>query len=392
MLAAGSLPRRGDPRRPGFDPFDFFDPFGRSPLRAAACWTPTATTSPTTCRRCRRSSSSTAHRIAPRSCGVRTTPEKVVVGQQVNFDIYGYGGRGPYRVGGVTEPEPARFSRLRGRGRRRERCPSSDRRRRVHRAAAAAVRALPAQGRQAHGRPGRGAVRRRPLFDEEAALALERRHRDRGGRAAARRETSGYRLGDVGQYTLTATVEPRKVQAGEAISIVARLEGVGNVPSTLNVPQQHGVEWLEPNVVSDVEPKGNVVRGFRSFTYVVKLTEAGIVDLGELTPPFYNPGKAALRDRFAPISARWRSRRPHCVEARGEREGVALDELGKVRGKLQASPPEKAHRPTSPGSSGSSSVRRSGSSSRTWGCASSGASSAAPPPGRVTRARSPRRR
>jgi hypothetical protein len=88
---------------------------------------------------------------------------------------------------------------------------------------------------------------------------------------------------------MTATVEPRKVAAGEAVSVVARLEGVGNVPSDLSVPQQKGVEWLEPTLRGEVEPSGETVKGYRTFTYVVKLNEPGVVKLGELNLPFWDP-------------------------------------------------------------------------------------------------------
>ena len=65
----------------------------------------------------------------------------------------------------------------------------------------------------------------------------------------------GYRVGDVGSYKLTATVEPRQVMAGDAVSIVVKLEGTGNLPHQLNTPQQRGIEWLEPTIVEDVEPQ-----------------------------------------------------------------------------------------------------------------------------------------
>jgi hypothetical protein len=61
------------------------------------------------------------------------------------------------------------------------------------------------------------------------------------------------------------------------------------------VPQQNGVEWLEPTVASDVEPRGSIVRGYRSFTYVIKLTEAGEIKLGELSLPYWDPEARSYR-------------------------------------------------------------------------------------------------
>jgi hypothetical protein len=99
----------------------------------------------------------------------------------------------------------------------------------------------------------------------------------------------GYRLGDVGRYSLSAQVEPREVPAGGSVSVVAKLEGVGNVPQSLLVPEQKGVRFLEPQLVEQVAPRSGVVQGFRTFTYVVELTRPGDIDLGELTLPYWDP-------------------------------------------------------------------------------------------------------
>ncbi len=99
----------------------------------------------------------------------------------------------------------------------------------------------------------------------------------------------GYKLGDVGHFNLDAQVEPREVPAGGSISIVAKLEGVGNLPFTLLVPEQDGAHFLEPQIVDQVAPKRGIVQGFRTFTYVVELTQPGERDLGELTLPYWDP-------------------------------------------------------------------------------------------------------
>jgi hypothetical protein len=100
---------------------------------------------------------------------------------------------------------------------------------------------------------------------------------------------AGYRLGDVGRYTLSARVEPREVPAGGSISVVAKLEGTGNVPYSLIVPEKRGVHFLEPQLIDQVAPRQGVVQGFRTFTYVVELSQPGEHDLGEVTLPYYDP-------------------------------------------------------------------------------------------------------
>jgi hypothetical protein len=101
----------------------------------------------------------------------------------------------------------------------------------------------------------------------------------------------GYRVGDVGRYRLSANVEPKTVTEGSAVSVVVKLEGTGNVPASLQPPQQKGVEWLEPSTSEQIEASEGKVEGYRTFTYVVKLEQAGEIDLGELSLPFYDPAK-----------------------------------------------------------------------------------------------------
>jgi HEPN domain-containing protein len=100
---------------------------------------------------------------------------------------------------------------------------------------------------------------------------------------------AGYRLGDVGRYTLSASVDPKSVRQGEAVQVIAKLEGQGNVPARLDVPQQNGVEWMDPTVIEKLEASDNGLRGSRTFTYVVRLEASGTVDLGELSLPYYDP-------------------------------------------------------------------------------------------------------
>src|SRR5690606_25369981 len=102
---------------------------------------------------------------------------------------------------------------------------------------------------------------------------------------------AGYRLGDVGRYTLSATVEPKRVRQCDAVSVVAKLEGSGNLPPTLVLPRQRGVEWLEPSTTESIDTDHGVLRGQRTFSYVVKLDRPGKVDLGELTLPYYDPDR-----------------------------------------------------------------------------------------------------
>jgi hypothetical protein len=98
----------------------------------------------------------------------------------------------------------------------------------------------------------------------------------------------GYEIGDVGKFSLTAEVDPRRAEVGGAIGVSIRLEGTGNLANRLRLPQRHGVEWLPPTTTEAITHNGSVVGGWRQFRYVVRLAEAGTVDLGEVVLPYYD--------------------------------------------------------------------------------------------------------
>jgi hypothetical protein len=129
----------------------------------------------------------------------------------------------------------------------------------------------------------------------------------RGGGASASRRTSeelhvrvsepplagrppGYALGDVGRFTLSTQVDPREATQGGAVGVHVELAGTGNLPSELTVPAQAGVEWLAPETHDKMGvTSADLYGGTRSFDYVVRLKTAGVVDLGELAVPYWNP-------------------------------------------------------------------------------------------------------
>jgi hypothetical protein len=111
----------------------------------------------------------------------------------------------------------------------------------------------------------------------------------------------GYQIGDVGTYTMAASVEPRTAEVGGAVSVVATLTGTGNVPSALHVPMKSSLEWLEPQVRDNIDVEGGKLKGSRTFTYVVRPRAAGEIDLGELTLAFWDPARRAYDVARAPL-------------------------------------------------------------------------------------------
>ncbi len=111
----------------------------------------------------------------------------------------------------------------------------------------------------------------------------------------------GYVLGDVGSFQLTAQVSPRRLRRGESLSVVAKLEGTGNLPSHLPLPQQNGVVWLQPTVAEKLEPQDGRLGGFRAFTYIVRVDREGELELGALSLPYWDPAQRAYRVATAPL-------------------------------------------------------------------------------------------
>ncbi|MDI3282689.1 BatD family protein [Polyangium sp. 15x6] len=99
----------------------------------------------------------------------------------------------------------------------------------------------------------------------------------------------GYALGDVGRFSLSATVEPRRLTQGGSIAVTAQVKGSGNFPQTLAVPARTGVEWLDPEKRESIGPQGAIISGYRSFGYVVRIQETGQVDLGKIDLPYWDP-------------------------------------------------------------------------------------------------------
>jgi hypothetical protein len=104
----------------------------------------------------------------------------------------------------------------------------------------------------------------------------------------------GY-AGDVGNFQLNAKVEPRSIPVGGSVAVTARLEGKGRLPGALLLPERTGVEWLEPGVRDDVSSNGSQVVGSRVFSYLVRMTQPGNIDLGSLRLPLFDPGTGRYR-------------------------------------------------------------------------------------------------
>lgn len=100
---------------------------------------------------------------------------------------------------------------------------------------------------------------------------------------------AGYVMGDVGQFALNGVVTPRKTTQGGSVGVVLTVEGVGNVPSQLHVPETKGTEWLTPRTRDAIATKGGKIGGKRTFEYVVRLPTSGTIELGAVELPYFDP-------------------------------------------------------------------------------------------------------
>jgi len=99
----------------------------------------------------------------------------------------------------------------------------------------------------------------------------------------------GFRQGDVGNFQISALVQPRRVEEGGSLAVTIKVSGTGNFPTSLKVPEKTGLEWLDPEKKENIEPRAGEITGFRTFGYVVRLTRRGTVDLGTVELPYWNP-------------------------------------------------------------------------------------------------------
>lgn len=111
----------------------------------------------------------------------------------------------------------------------------------------------------------------------------------------------GYVTGNVGNFSLEAAVQPKRIRQGESLSVTVKVSGSGNLPQRLRVPERTGVEWLDPETRQATEAPGGVVGGWRSFGYVVRIEESGTVDLGKIELPFWDPAANAYRTAVAEL-------------------------------------------------------------------------------------------
>jgi hypothetical protein len=299
VLADGQRPRRRARRAP-LDPFDSIDPFGNGGnfddlferLRGSTSRFDQLPAAP--------SDLVPVHPPDPVAfLDARLDTRRAVVGQQITLSIYAHGAEGLFQeAGGAREPTHPDFlaNRIVEDGSHQ---PVYQYTLDGQRWIAVKVREIALfplhTGQLEIGPLEFGFLGRRygnrtadGLRRSSSALTVEVSEPPALGRPA------GY-TGEVGDFQLSAVVEPRSIAVGGSISVIARVQGTGRLPGTLKLPERAGVQWLEPTVRDALTVTGSTLGGSRSFSYLVRMTAPGRLDLGRLSLPLYDPATRRYR-------------------------------------------------------------------------------------------------
>jgi len=104
----------------------------------------------------------------------------------------------------------------------------------------------------------------------------------------------GYVAGSVGAFSLSAEVAPRAVDAGGTFVVKATLDGRGQPPPRLVLPESPDFAWLEPDVQDTFAPDDQGRWGGRRvFTWAVRANAPGQKTLGKIALATYDPERRA---------------------------------------------------------------------------------------------------
>lgn len=99
----------------------------------------------------------------------------------------------------------------------------------------------------------------------------------------------GYLLGDVGRLGLQAELSSRKLAQGDYLQLVVRVKGSGSLPSRVQLPSLPGLEWQEPALEGGPKVRDGKLGGTRTLKIAGRVNQAGTLDLGDVTLPYYDP-------------------------------------------------------------------------------------------------------
>lgn len=97
--------------------------------------------------------------------------------------------------------------------------------------------------------------------------------------------------GAVGRYSVTGSIEPAQVPAGEAAVLTIDVTGAGNVKALPppQLPELPTVEVFPPSEEAETEITDGVVAGRKSFSWVIIPREAGTLEIPPIRYPYFDP-------------------------------------------------------------------------------------------------------
>ena len=101
--------------------------------------------------------------------------------------------------------------------------------------------------------------------------------------------------GAVGSFTLSASLQPREIAAGEAATLRVTVDGEGNIKALPppKLPELRGVEVFAP--VEDAAPvtSGGVVHGRKTFSWVLIPESTGRLEIPPIEYGYFDPGSGS---------------------------------------------------------------------------------------------------
>ncbi len=297
VVARGSLPQANRPSRRarGFDPFDPFggsDPFSGPMFPPGVNLLPNPTVDEIPSYPPDLNVDTVRDPIA--FLDARLTSKRVVVGEQATLRIYAYGKPGPFELMLSSEPNRNDFLSYQN---ERDHPIGPLYRIKIESEIWFARKILsyalfPTKSGRLHIGEAEAAFAGAGLLGGSAYRNVQRKSQPlelvvEDPPLAGR--PPGYHIGDVGEFKLTASVSPRKINASESVSVQVEVSGIGQLPQRLDPPEQTDVDWLEPTTTQQIDDQRERIAGKRQFTYIVRIDGAGIVDLGTMRFPYFDP-------------------------------------------------------------------------------------------------------
>lgn len=112
--------------------------------------------------------------------------------------------------------------------------------------------------------------------------------------------------GAVGQFTMTATLEPVQGRVNEPVTLIVRVAGAGNVsavpdPTALDADAFPGWRVFDPQVTTDVKQQGTLIQGEKVFERLLVPKTEGVLTVPAFKLVFFDPGGMYRTATTAPI-------------------------------------------------------------------------------------------